>query len=244
MENADLRRVLLIATVTALSVTALIAIIALVAGDFGETELRIMATTAGFGLCALIATRGTALLDQNRYEALARAVIGLAALAFLIELWIVWIDDDTEAGWKSYVCAIVLAVALGQIAGLIARQRPTDPSAVRTIAWAAGVCAVILAVMGCNAALAEVDSAGYYQAFGVVAVLDILGIVLQPVVRRLGKPRAIPAAGADGGFVLVLADGRRTAHQVHGDLPDEVAAALREAGGRGERVARIELGDS
>ena len=244
MENTDLRRVLLIATVTALSVTALIAIIALVAGDFGDTELRIIATTAGFGLCALIATRGTALLDQNRYEALARAVIGLAALAFVIELWVVWIDDDSEAGWKSYVCAIVLAVALGQIAGMIARQRPTDPSAVRTIAWAAGVCAVILAVMGCNAALAEVDSAGYYQAFGVVAVLDILGIVLQPVVRRLGTPRALTAAGTDGGFTLLLADGRRTAHEVRGDLPDDVAAALRKALGRGERVTRIDLDDA
>jgi hypothetical protein len=243
MANAELRRGLLIATVTALSVTALIAIIALIAGDFGETELRIMATTAGFGLCALIATRGTALLDQNRYEALARTVIGLAALAFLIELWIVWIDEDAEAGWKSYVCAIVLAVALGQIAGMIARQRHTDPPAVRVIAWAAGVCAVVLATMGCYAALAEVDSAGYYQAFGVVAVLDILGIVLQPVVRRLGTPQTIAEAGAGGAFTLVLADGRRSAHEARVDLPDEVAAALREARGRGERVTRVELGD-
>jgi hypothetical protein len=40
----------------------------------------------------------------------------------------------------------------------------------------------------------------------------------------------------------VLADGRRSEHEVRGDLPEEVAAALREARGRGERVARIELG--
>jgi hypothetical protein len=243
MENAELRRILLMATVTALSVTALIAIVALVAGDFGETELRIMATTAGFGLCALIATRGTALLDQNRYETLARAVVGLSGLAFLIELWVVWIDDDSEAGWKSYVCAIALAVALGQIAGMIARQRDTDPQAVRAIAWAAGACAVVLAVMGCSAALAEVDDAGYYQAFGVVAVLNILGIVLQPVVRRLGTPRQTAADTGRSGFTLVLVDGRRSTRVARGDLPDAVAQALREARDRGERVARIELGD-
>jgi hypothetical protein len=196
VENSELRRLLLIATVTALSVTALIAIVALVAGDFGDTELRIMGTTAGFGLCALIATRGTALLDQHRYETLARTVIGLSALAFLIELWVVWVDDDSEAGWKSYVCAIALAVAFGQVAGMIARRRETDPPAVRVIVWAAGVCAIVLAAMGCVAAIAEVDSAGYYQAFGVIAVLDLLGVVLQPVVRRLGAPRADAARGA------------------------------------------------
>ena len=244
MGNTDFRRVLLIATVTALSVTALIAIVALVAGDFGDTELRIMATTAGFGLCALIATRGTALLDQNRYEGLARAVIGLSALAFLIELWVVWIDDDSEAGWKSYVCAIVLAVALGQIAGMIARQRPSDPPAVPVIAWAAGVCAVVLAAMGCFAALAEVDTAGYYQAFGVVAVLDILGIVLQPVVRRLGTPAKAAPAGGERGFTIVLADRQRREYAGGHDLPGQVARALREASDRGERVTRVELGDS
>jgi hypothetical protein len=206
MQKAELRRLLLVATVTALSVTALIAIVALLAGDFGDTELRIMGTTAGFGLCALIATRGTALLDLNRYATLARAVIGLSALAFLIELWVVWVDDDSEAGWKSYVCAIALAVALGQIAGMIARRRDTDPPALRVIAWGAGVCAIVLAAMGCFAALAEVDSAGYYQAFGVVVVLDILGVVLQPVVRRLGAP--IEAAnGGEGGFTVILAHG-------------------------------------
>ncbi|CAN5138938.1 hypothetical protein BH18ACT12_BH18ACT12_04440 [soil metagenome] len=91
--------------------------------------------------------------------------------------------------------------------------------------------------------LAEIDSASYYQAFGVVAVLDILDIVLQPVIRRLGTPSASVTGGRAGCFTLVLAGGRRREHETHGDLPDEVATTLREARDRGERVARIELGD-
>jgi hypothetical protein len=79
--DADLRKLLLVATVTALCGTALIAIIALLAGDFDDTDLRILATTGGFGLASLIATRGTALLDQGREHALGYAVIVLAALA-------------------------------------------------------------------------------------------------------------------------------------------------------------------
>jgi hypothetical protein len=246
MENTKLRRALLVATVAALAVTALLAIVALLAGDFGDLELRILATTAGFALSSLIATRGTALLEQRRFLPLGRAVIGLSALAFLAELWVLWIDDDSAAGWKTYVCAIALAGALGQIAGMIARRQRTDAPSVATLVWAAAACALTLAAMACVAALAEVDSAGYYQAFGAVAVLDILGVVLQPVVRRLGKPVPASAGGErvrEGRFVLFVGDGRRIEEDGGPDLPDAIATAVREAHARGERVTRIELGD-
>jgi len=246
MENARLRRALLVATVVALSATALLAIVALLAGDFGDFELRILGTTGGFALSSLIATRGTALLERGRFVALGRAVIVLSALAFLAELWVLWIDDDSAAGWKTYVCAIALAGALGQIAGMIARRRPTDTRSVATIVWAASTCAVILAVMACSAALAEIDDGGYYQAFGAIAVLDILGVVLQPVVRRLGSPaRAAAGTGplSQGRFALVLSDGRRIETEGGSDLPEAVATALRQADARGDRVIRVELGD-
>jgi hypothetical protein len=233
--DTDLRRLLLIAMVSALSLTALIAILALLTQDFGETQLRILATTGGFGLSSLIAMRGTALIDQGRYLALGRAVLGLSALSFLIELWILWLDTDSEVAWKSYVCSIAVAGALGQIAGMIARRRPTDPPSMGLLVTGAGTCAVILAVMACFAALAEVDDAGYYQFFGAVAVLDVLAVVLQPVVRRLGQPA--PAA-REGRFTVVLADGRRIEREAGADLPAAVAKSLRE---HGDRVTRIEL---
>jgi hypothetical protein len=245
MENTKLRRALLVTTVAALSATALLAIVALLAGDFDDRQLRILATTGGFALSSLIATRGTVLLEQGRFLALGRAVIGLSALAFLAELWVLWIDDDSEAGWKTYVCAIAIAGALGQIAGMIARRRPTDPPSVAAIVWAAASCAVILAAMACSAALAEIDSAGYYQAFGAIAVLDVLGVVLQPVVRRLGSPAH--ATGNErvrqGCFALVLDDGRRIEEEAGPDLPETIAAALRRVQADGGRVTRIELGD-
>jgi hypothetical protein len=243
MENDELRRLLLIATIVALSLTALIAIVALLAADFGETELRILATTAGFGLVSLIAMRGTVLLDQRRGQTLARAVIGFSALAFVIELWAVWLDTDNSAAWKSYVCAIAVATALGQFDGMLARRRPTDPPSIGPLVWASGACAVVLAVMAISAALGEIDDAGYYQLFGVVTVLDVLGIALQPVVRRLGGPRpTVPARPRADRFVCVLANGQAVARDAGADLPDAVAKAIRELHERGERVTRIELG--
>jgi hypothetical protein len=244
MESDALRRLLLVATIVALSLTALIAIVALLAADFGETELRILATTAGFGLVTLIAMRGTALLDQQRQQALGRAVIGLCGLAFVVELWAVWLDTDNSAAWKSYVCVIAVAAALGQIAGMIGRRRPTDPPSIAPLVWASGICAVVLALMATTAAVAEIDDAVYYQLFGAVTVLDVLGIALQPVVRRLGGPAPAPATAPFPGdrFVCVLADGRRIERDAGADLPNAVASALRELGDRGERITRIDFG--
>jgi hypothetical protein len=243
MENDELRRLLLVATIVALSLTALIAIFALLAADFGETELRILATTAGFGLVSLIAMRGTVLLDQGRQQTLARAVIGFSALAFLIELWAVWLDTDDSAAWKSYVCAIAIATALGQVAGMLARRRPTDPPSIGPLVWASGTCAVVLALMAINAAVWEIDDAGYYQLFGVVTVLDVLGIALQPVVRRLGGPTSRPEiAPRANRFVCVLANGQAIEREAGADLPDAVAKAIRELQEHGDRVTRIELG--
>jgi hypothetical protein len=243
MEDVDLRRLLLVATVTALCATALVAIAALAVGNFDDTQLRILATTGGFGLVSLIATRGTALLDRGRNETLARAVLALSGLAFLLELWVIWIDTDSEAAWKSYVCAIAMAGATGQIAGMIARRRPGDPPSIGALAWGAGGCAVVLALMASFAALAEVDEAAYYQLFGAVAVLNVLGLVLQPVVRRLGTPspdaREPSRPTTTGRFVVVVADGRRLTYEAGTDLPEAVAKALRE---HGERVVRIEFG--
>jgi hypothetical protein len=241
MENEELRRVLLVATIAALSLTALIAIVALLAAEFGETELRILATTAGFGFTSLLAMRGTVLLDQRRHQTLARTVIGLSALAFIVELWAVWIDSNSSAPWKSYVCVVAVATALAQIAGMIARRRATDPPSIATIVWASGTCAVVLALMAIAAAIAEIDSAGYYQLFGVVAVLDVLGIALQPVVRRLGAPAASALPAADK-FACVLADGRRIERDAGSDLPTAVSSVLRELQDRNERITRIEFG--
>jgi hypothetical protein len=239
MERDELRRVLLVATIAALSLTALIAIVALIAADFGEVELRILATTAGFGFASLLAMRGTVLLDQQRHETLASVVITLSALTFIVELWAVWIDSDDSAPWKSFVCVVAVTTALAQIAGMLARRRPSDPPSIRVLMWTAGTCAVVLALMAVNAALSEVDDAGYYQLFGVVAVLDVLSVALQPVVRRLG---ATPQAPAANRFACVLSDGRRIERDAGADLPGAVASALRELQDGSERVTRIEFG--
>jgi hypothetical protein len=235
------RRILLLAVVGALCLTALIAIMALLTGNFGETEGKILATTGGFALASLFAMRGTILLDQNRHRELGWTVVALSALAFLLELKVVWIDEgDSPVTWKALAITAGFAGALGQIATSLARRRPSDPSSLRPLAWAAGGCALTVELLIAIAAIEEVDDSGFYRLLAAIFVLDVLLVALESVVRRLGTPAPVPANAAP--FICVLADGRRIRPQAHDrDVPTAVAAALREFTARGQRVRAIEL---
>jgi hypothetical protein len=235
------RRILLLAIVGALCLSGLIAILALLAGNLGETEWKILASTGGFALASLFAMRGTILLDQGRHRDLGWTVIGLSTLALLLELKVVWVDDgDSDVTWKALAITAGFAGALGQIATSLARRRSTDPPALSRLGWAAGACALTVEALIAFAAIEEVGDADYYRFLGAVFILDVLLVALESVVRRLGAPAATPAGAAP--FVCVLSDGQRIRPQSHDrDLPTAVAAALRELTARGKRVRSVEL---
>jgi hypothetical protein len=234
------RRILLVAIVSAVSLTGLIAILAVLGGDFDETEGKILATTGGFALASLFAMRGTILLDQGRHRELGWSVVALSAIAFLLELKVVWIDfGDSEVTWKALAITAGFAGALGQIATSLSRRRPGDPSSLRSLGRAAGACALTVEALIAFAAIAEADDPSYYQVLGAVFILDVVLVALESVVRRLGAPvaRATPAP-----FVCVLADGRRVRPEVReDDRAAAVASALRELEAKGERVRWIDL---
>jgi hypothetical protein len=238
----SLRRFLLLSVVTALSLTALIAITAVLGGAFGDTEWKILATTGGFALASLFAMRGTILIDQGRHRNLGWWVVGLSGLAFLLELKVVWIDTgDSEVTWKALAVTAGFAGALGQIATSLARRRPTDPPSLRPLSWAAGACALTVEALIAYAAIAEVSDGGYYRLLGAVFILDVLLVALEAVVRRLGAKPVVQAGHA--AFVCVLADGRHVQREAREhDLPNAVASALRELAAKGERVRSVELG--
>jgi len=250
VEHTDLRRLLLVGTVSALSLTALFALFALLVGRFDDTQVRILTTTGGFGLASLLAMPGTRLLEQDRDVALGQLVVFMATATFVLEFWAVWIATESNLSWRALVVAVSLTTAAAQIASSLARRRPSDPESVGLLGVAAAVFAVLLAILISYAALEKIHEGGYYRLLAAVAVVDVLFVTLQAAVRRFGAaPATVVAPGPSltpsaTGFVCVLADGRRVRPPISTrDLPSAVAAALRELERRGERVRTIELGE-
>ena len=112
------RRLLLLAVIASLAVTAALAIGILLLGDFDDTEWRVLGTTFAISVASLLALPGAQLLDQRRAVPLAWATVALAAVAFVLFEHALWTDEDSETAWKRVGTAAVFAVATTQIAAL------------------------------------------------------------------------------------------------------------------------------
>lgn len=183
------RRVLLVAIAASLTATALLAIGILLFGDFGQTEGRILATTAllaGYGLLALPAGF---LVDRARLPALAASVLVLAAGGFALAVASVWTSEPPAALDKTVVTVTAFAVASTQTAALAARRRARDPGSVRRLFALSVVLVLVVAGMAAAGAWAEIDRDAYFRILASVAVLDVLAVALQPILA-LARPEA------------------------------------------------------
>jgi hypothetical protein len=230
------KRAALIGIAGALTATALLAIGILLFGDFGETEGRILATTAllaGYGLIALPAAF---LLDRARYPALAFALLGLATAGFALSVTLVWFEAAPAAVGKATLTAAVFGVALAQTAALAARRREHESTVVRRLFSASVGLALVVATMAAVAAWAEIeDNEAYFRSLGALAVLDVLVVALQPILA-LARPTGPPLR-----LRLLVAPGESLETTVAAaDFASAAARAIRTVERRGGRVLRLE----
>jgi hypothetical protein len=199
------KRLLLVAALASVSATAAIAIVVLLFGDFGETAARILGTTLAISLYSLIARPGTVLSEQRRAQPLAFATIGIAAVGLVTSLVAIWIAEGSETTWRVAGTVTAGGFAAAQAAALTSRRRGADSEWVRRVYAAALAAVVLLAVLASVAIWAEIDEERFYRGVAAVAVLDLLLVVLQPLIRRLGGPT--PAGGGETRIVVVAVAG-------------------------------------
>ena len=159
---------------------------------FGEAEgalWQILTSGVVLGLFSLLAYPGATLLDQGRGSILAWSAVLLSALALLWAFRTVWGDVHGDDGsWRLLVTLTACATAASQVCATTARRRETDPSAVDRLYSASTLLVYALAGM---VTLAAWDALGagplFWQLLGVVALLDLVAVVLQPVLRQRAR---------------------------------------------------------
>ncbi len=180
------RRLLLLAVIASLAVTAALAIGILLLGDFDDTEWRVLGTTFAISVASLLALPGAQLLDQRRAVPLAWATVALAAVAFVLFEHALWTDEDSETAWKRVGTAAVFAVATTQIAALTSRLKADDRKSVGVLYFGTVGLGLLLATLATTAMWKEIDSDVFYRVLAALAVLNVFLVVLQPLLRRLG----------------------------------------------------------
>ncbi|MGZ4418229.1 MAG: hypothetical protein ACXVRV_08640 [Gaiellaceae bacterium] len=231
------KRILLLAVAGLLSASALLATGILLAGRFGETEGRILTTTALLAGYGLVALPSTMLLDQGRSARLALGALVLAAVSASLTLASVWTGNPPTALGKAVGTATVLALASAQVSALVARQSARDPVWVRRLFAVSCALAAAVAAMVTTLIWVQIDGGSYARLLASLAVLDLLAVALQPIlarVRPVGAPHALRIVVEPGKTLLLNVEAP--------DLATAAAKAIRRLERDGHRILSLEFG--
>jgi hypothetical protein len=166
-----------------------LAVLFLLFGELEGASWKILTTTVVFGLYSLLALPGAKLLDQGRSSILAWSAVLLAALGLLWAFRIVWSGlDDADGSWRLLVTLTACSTAVSQVCATTARRQATDPASVDRLYALSNLLVYSLAGIVTLASWNAVGSGALlWRTVGVLAAVDVLSIVLQPLLRSRAR---------------------------------------------------------
>lgn len=205
----SLRRIFLLGAATLVSVAALVAISAIVNGDFGDTEGKIFSTLATAFVAGSTAIAGIACVERSASRPFGVLGIALALLGFVLWTDQIWQEHHSDGYWK--LLGLLLTWALVTLVVTTTRLMTRSPQLLRTLypgtAAAAAGAGVTVSVMILN------ENGDGWQLFAVLLVLALLGETLTPILQRfvttpVGDQPAERVLGELAGVVVVAVRGR------------------------------------
>jgi hypothetical protein len=166
-----------------------LAVLLLLFGNFDGASWKILTTTVVAGLYSLLALPGARLLDQGRSSILAWSAVLLAALGFLWAFRIVWSGlDDADGSWRLLVTLTACSTAVSQVCATTARRQANDPASVDRLYAVSNLLVYTLAGVITLASWNALGPGAFlWRMLGVLAVLDVLSLVLQSVLRNRAR---------------------------------------------------------
>jgi FtsH-binding integral membrane protein len=231
----SLRRIFLLGAATLVSFAALVAIAAILNGNFGETEGKIFATIATAFVAGSAAIAGIACLEHSVSRPFGVLGVFLAIVGFLLWTDQIWEEHDSDEYWK--LLGLILIWTLVVLVVTTTRLMTRSPQLLRSLFPATAVAAGAAGLTVSAMVLTENGDA--WQLFAVLLILALLGEMLTPILQRYAAAPAGEAPserilGEIGGAVVVAVRGRQAGRSVRlGDrevpLGDDERIVIRPA---------------
>ena len=197
------KRSFLYSFVVFLVISALLAITSVFSGDFGEFELKVLATTsviAGASICGLCCGMYASRGKNPQWSVVGAAFAALAAAMLILG---VWAEPHSDSYWKTTGIVSVYAIAFAHSLALLAvRLRPTH-AWLRTMA--AGIIFVLATLISFMIAH-ELHDKSTSKLVAVLAILVALATLVIPIMARLGE--AAPGVSGETLSLRKREDGR------------------------------------
>ena len=219
--------------VISFSFAAVVGIIALLGGDFGETQGKIILTTLLMGATSITALCHLAIADRAMrlvgFVGLAASAVALVSGVVLI--WRDWNDSAFEDWLKVFATASIVAVSFAHANLLLLlagrRRRVIRVGLMVTLVMIAAVAImIILPIVSEGQIPGFANEDWYWRLFGVVGILDVLGTVVVPVMAIFVKDA--PAIAVADAAADAAAGGPASPGQLTLTLPAELAQVLEQ----------------
>ena len=176
----------LVSLIASLSISALIAIFVFLLGDFGDTEIKLLISTLTIGGYSLTGLCGSVLYERRIFTPLALAGIIVSVIGFLVTVGATWEIIDFNDVWKPVAILAILGFSIAH--GSLLLLARSDQNLVNRLLAATMAFIVIVALMLIYLVLAEADvDELYFRLLGVFAVLDVLGTIVTPILRKISS---------------------------------------------------------
>jgi hypothetical protein len=186
-KGETVRRAALIITLISVAIWALIAIIALLGGGFGDTQWKILASSMLVTAAAAVAMAAAVPLHAGRLGPVPWVGIGASAVGFGMIILGLWSEVAWDGAVKTAGSLVIAAVAIAAI-GLIDGARVR--SGHRWVVVASQGLVALAAAMVIAAIWGEFDNSVFWRVAGVVLVLTAAAVISVPILHRMA---GIPA---------------------------------------------------
>jgi hypothetical protein len=195
VENWNAKKFFLYLLTCSITLSALMGIWALISGEFGETQGRVLGTTCTIVGASVLGLACGAFLEapkSRKLPILAVPVAGicLAALSALITLYLIWVTSEPYKGtYKLLFTSIVFAFSFAQLSLLSLARLATRFKWALTMAF---ISILTLAALGSAIIISEANSDDgiVLRLLGILAVVDAAATVMIPVFHRLSMGEA------------------------------------------------------
>lgn len=231
------RRGAIYGIIISFSAAALVGIVALLGGDFGETQGRVVLTTVLVGAFSITALCHLAVADRAmRVVAAVGLLASAAGLVFgLVLIWRDWDAPGFDDWLRAFATAGILAVSVAHANLLLLlagrRRRVIRVGLALTLVAIAVVAVMLILPILTDGDIPGPDGELYWRVAGIVGILDALGTVVVPVLAIFLRDGADAAsAGTEPGAAGQTSTGDPLTVTVPAPLADELRRRAAEDG--------------
>lgn len=170
------------ALIVSVVLAAVLGMIAVLAGEFGDLQGRVLMTTLTVGVTSVLGLACGSYLDREPGNPIGRAGIGLSLLAAAMVLPIIWDFHAPEIYVKALFSVVIFAVAAAHLCLLwLAELAPGHRWAQRGALTSIVAAIVLLLVV----LWAELEEESLWRALGVIAIADAAFTLMVPIFHRM-----------------------------------------------------------